>query len=198
MKTHIILSIICIIGLITFMSCASQTLLLNPTGDTASVTLLNQTVHIGELLAINDTTIYIKIISNDYISTTTTAINPRIASISIGSIKSIEIKGYSNTQWKTGLILFEVIPSILMGIAAHSYSDDNNPFLIAGVLSIPTLLNLALFKYSTPEPPRLDHPIESTHLEKLKKYARFPQGLSMPQLKQLLSINKQSNLDYYN
>lgn len=187
MKVHPILCKVCIFSFIAITPCTAQTRLLKPAGDSATVLMLDQRGFVGEVLAVSDTTIYFNIKSG-----LPDVQVPSIIGIHVNALAFIEIKGYSNKKWIPALIAFEVIPTLLLGIAAASVDAEASQIML--MVSIPTVINLAIFAASTPPAPRFGHPFSSEHLEELKKFARFPQGLTAAQLEQLLFVNKQSEV----
>ena len=190
MKLRHTLCNLCIFALVAMMPCAAQTQLLKPGGDMASIFMLNQSGMVGEVLAISDNTIYFGIKSG-----LPNAQRPsvgRIIGVHVNALDFIEIKGYSNRKWIPALIAFEVVPTLLLGIAAAS--DGVEPLPIMAMSSIPIVINLAILAASTPASPRFERPFTPEKLEELRKYARFAQGLTAAQLEQLLFVNKQSEV----
>ena len=190
MKVHPILCNLCIFVLIPITLCAAQNQLLKPGGDTATILMLDQREFVGEVLAVSDTTIYFNIESG--LPDVQVPTVGRIIGVHVNALAFIEIKGYSNRQWIPALIAFEVIPTLLLGLAAASVDAEASEIML--IVSIPTVINLAIFAASTPAPPRFERPFTPEKLEELRKFARFAQGLTDAQLEQLLFVNKQSKV----
>ena len=192
MKLRHTLCNLCIFALVAMMPCAAQTQLLKPGGDTATIFMLDQSGMVGEVLAISDNTIYFDIKSG-----LPNAQRPsvgRIIGVHVNALDFIEIKGYSNRKWIPALIAFEVVPTLLLGIAAASPDSFVEVLPFMAMSSIPTVINLAILAASTPASPRFERPFTPEKLEELRKYARFAQGLTAAQLEQLLFVNKQSEV----
>jgi hypothetical protein len=148
----------------------------------------------GELVAVNDSCLIIYREPNVPVS-----FNPNryyhseFFEIGLEDLASVKIEGYSNNRWKWSLVAFEVVPTVLMGVAmAQAEAENIGPALC--ILSLPTLLNLAIFSSSTPPSPGVELPLTKEKLEELKKYARFPQGLSGDQFDRLLRMNSQDRV----
>ena len=188
MKKLLPLKIACIVVLVTLASCAPQTKLLTPTGDRAAVAIRKQATFFGELLAVSDSTVLFKIES----ATASALPQEKIISVRVDDLQSITITGYSNKNWLTPVLLFEVVPALLLAAAAGSEGGEAGGVLL--VFSIPPALTLIAFATSTPPAPKFEHPVTPAQLESLKKFARFPQGLTPAQLEELLAANQQSNI----
>jgi hypothetical protein len=166
--------------------CGTSEYVLKPTGDIAKVTTDQDGIIIGELLSIQDSTIYLV---TDY----DTARPERkaggaISSCQIAHITSIEIEGYSDRSWVTSVLLLEGVPTILLTAAASSAKANAGSVFLA--FSIPTVLTWIAFEASTPAPPKADFPVTSDKLADLKKYSRFPQGLTPDNLDKLRKMYK--------
>ncbi|MCH7573893.1 MAG: hypothetical protein IIA59_02095 [Candidatus Marinimicrobia bacterium] len=190
MKLRLRVCKLCIFALVAMMPCAAQTQLLKSGGDTATIFMLDQSGMVGEVLAIGDNTIYFDIKSG--LPDAQMPLGGIIIGVHVNDLDFIEIKGYSNRKWIPMLIAFEVVPTLLLGIAAASVNAEVLP--IMAIFSIPTVINLAILAASTPASPRFERPFTPEKLEELRKYARFAQGLTAAQLEQLLFVNKQSEV----
>ena len=190
MKKNIILPIVSIVIVSGLNSCAPQIRSLQPNGDTAQIILKDKREFVGELLAISDSTVLADLQPGS--KDRSDLSKRRITEIHFDDLQSIRINDYSNTKWKQAIILFEVIPTILMGIAAGS--EDTEPLQVMAILSIPTFLSLAILASSTPAPPGITAPHSTDQFMDMKKYSRFPQGLTGAQLDKLLTVKKQSKV----
>jgi hypothetical protein len=110
------------------------------------------------------------------------------------NIQYIKIEDYVNYKWQGAIFAYEVVPILLLFVAA-SAADAESPGSLA-ILFVPALLNFLGFAASTPDPPGVVDPFQSEQLFELKKYSRFPQGLNDGQLKSLLSIHNQDKIIY--
>lgn len=185
MKKMLKLHFVFIFALLFFTACASQnTLSVKATGDTAEIVMMrNNAKFIVELLAVQD---------NSLLFNHSTS-NEKIVSANLDDLQRITIKGYTNRKWIIPLVLFEVVPAVLLGVAASQAGVDNpgGVFLIS---LIPAMINYFVFEISTPNQPKFNNPFSTSDLRTLKKYARFPQGLTPDQLDQLLRINNQTRI----
>lgn len=193
MKKHIV-SCVAFACALAVLSCSPKIIKLAHTGDTAQVLLQNQQKFEAELLAVNDSSIYVYVqpqaVKSQVID------RAKIYEIFIHDLNSVKIKSYSNKKWQGSIVAFVVIPSLILSITAASSGGAEFGSVMAP-LSIPILLNFLLFSATTPPPPGVQEPISPEHLAELQKYARFPQGLTVDQLNQLLAINNQSRVEYF-
>jgi hypothetical protein len=188
MKKLLSLKKACILAFVTLVSCAPQSKLLQPTGDRATVAIRNRVTFLGELLAVSDSTVLFKIES----AIASALPQEKIISVRVDDLQSITIAGYSNKSWVTPLVAFEVVPALLLTAAASSAEAEAGSVLL--IFSIPPALTYIAFATSTPRAPKFEHPFTPAQLESLKKFARFPQGLTLAQLEQLLVANQQSKI----
>ena len=167
------------------IACIPETRNLAPTGDTAEIKTNGNKIYTGELLLINEDEILLQINSGSI------NLTAGIYTIPIDNIQYIKIEDYINYKWQGAIFGFEVVPILLLIIAAAS--ADAEPAGL-GLLLVPVLLNYVIFAASTPAPPGVENPFQSEQLIELRKYARFPQGLTEDQLKSFLSIHNQDQL----
>lgn len=175
--------------LLLYFSCAPQIKDLKATGDMAEVVFRDRRKLTCELLALTDSSIYVlrkgaKLPSIYY---------GEVVEIYFRDLRSIAIRGYTNKKWIGAIIAFEVVPAALFAIAAASADADGMGTAI-GIMSLPVLLNFAVFSASTPPTPGVKNFYSTGQSKRLRKYARFPQGLTQDQLKQLLEESKQDEI----
>lgn len=174
------------LALLSLLSCGSRSTLkglVSEKGDTAVVELQSGKLK-GELLAIGDSLLYV--IPHGDNPETPSHLRGRVVGIDPAGVRSIRIEGYSDKMWIAGVIGFEVIPAILMGIAAASVDGDTQGGLtVAGILMVPAAVTAAIFAAATPKTPGAAEPLTIPKLESLRKYARYSQGLSQDQLAHL-------------
>jgi hypothetical protein len=185
------LPVFALIGLTFLISCSSSEYTLKSTGDVAIGETRNNLSYTGELLTIQDSTVYL-VLDRD----TTNAQGERkreVASIYVSDIKSIQIEGYTNRSWLTWVLLFEALPSALFTIEAEVY-DHEFSFWGFLILQIPTLLTYVFFEASTPPTPGAADPITPVQLVALRKYTRFPQGLTPTQMGKILELYDQKEI----
>jgi hypothetical protein len=191
MKKNLMVLILGIFVFLSWISCAPQIKDLKATGDTAEIVFRDSRKISGEFLALTDSGIFVLKKGSDWPS----IYYGEIFEIDLHDLKSIAIKGYVNKEWVGALVAFEVIPAVLFGIAAASAGADVGQAL--GIMSLPVLLNVVAFSASTPPAPAAKFPSSTDQLKTLSKYARFPQGLTWDQLKQLLENSKQDEIHHF-
>jgi hypothetical protein len=191
MKKTLIMLILGIFVFLYWISCAPQIKDLKAIGDTAEVVFLDNQKISCEFLTLTDSSIYILKKGLKLPS----IYDGEIFEIDLHDLKSITIKGYTNKKWVGALVAFEVIPTVLFGIAAASTGADVGQAF--GIMSLPVLLNVIVFSASTPSVPEVNIPSSADQLKTLSKYARFPQGLTEDQLKQLLENSKQDKIHHF-
>lgn len=170
-----------IILMITLSCGCSSHVFLKPNGESAHIVLKSSTTIDGEILAIQDTAIYI-------LTTESDLVKPRMVCARLENIQSVEIKNFYDKSWLFPLVALEGIPTILLTIAAAN--AGTNAGGIFAVFLIPTGVTFMVFEASTPSQPFFV--LESAMMLKkdLRKYARFPQGLTSDQINQLLNAYK--------
>lgn len=180
---------VCVVGLAAAVcSCASQMSSLSPTGDKAEITLTNGKTHTGELIAVTDSLLYLFFQPDP--SKSASKRFKGLYGVETSNVQRIMIHGYSNKRWVAGVLLFEVVPTVLIAIAASAAGAD--PAGVLFLLSLPVAVNVAIFSASTPSAPEFEGKLV-TSLE-IRKYARFPQGLNSNQLESLLQANRQTEV----
>jgi hypothetical protein len=176
---------LCVILAYACLSCTALTNTLSPSGDTAEIITVTETKLTGELLAVSDSSFFVNMKPLNIPS----AAGMELYEIPFGQMKKLTIHNYANTQWKGAIIAFEVVPAIILGLTAASGGGDAGALLL--LMAIPPVINYAILSSSTPPAPGITEPATMNQIEGLKKYARFPQGLTAPQLQQILTANHQ-------
>jgi hypothetical protein len=174
-------------------SCAPNIRYLSPTGDDIKVHLADNNLIRGELLMVSDSEIFV-VVAPPLKCTPENAVY-ELHIVPVHQIQKLTIKGYSNGEWRANIVIFELIPAILLGLAAAS-ADIDNPMAVTGVASIPTLFSFALLAVGTPPEPGADYPINNDQLNCIRKYAHFPQELEANELERYLSLHNFSILNY--
>jgi len=187
MKKNITPLLLGILALWLSVSCGPSIRNMKSTGDPAHILLQDEQLLKGELLAVSDSALYIYV--QPASSHRQNVSGGGIFQVNLGDLKSVKVKGYSNKKWIGAVLVFQVVPIILLGIAASSEDADAGSGM--AILSLPVLLTTLLFVASTPPEPGARSPVSPAELEKLRKYARFPQGLTPSQLEVLLAANHQ-------
>lgn len=185
MRTYIF--ILCTAAIVIMSACSASIKNIKPGGDTAEIGLSNGKTLNAELLMVEDSSMFI-FANLDAKSGEFSVKN--IYSLPVKNISYIKIEDYSNDQWLTPLIIFQVIPPILFTIAAASADADITG---AGYLILygPAVITYFLFKGSQLPPPGAEYPLTSRDINDLKKYTRFPRGLLPEQFAALLTRFRQ-------
>lgn len=162
--------------------CASLEQFAKTEGDTVSLSMATGTV-VGELFAIDDSLVYV--IPGRQTSIGHVSLARRLVGVDPSLIQSIKISGYVDHSWVAGVVALEVIPAFLMGFASGSVSEGGSfDAAVAGVLLIPAVITAGLFLAIAKSAPKAEAPLTSEKLRELRKYARYPLGVSESQLEQ--------------
>jgi hypothetical protein len=178
------------LALLFFGGCTSM-FELQHTGDVIDLDYEGQDIRC-ELLAVSDSMMYLIPTADNKPGTGLEA--GRIYAAPPYVFRSGDVQGYSNRSWLTPFLIFQVVPIIMYAIEAASYEHDNT----AAVMVLPiffgsfTLLEFVLLHSATNDPPGFDRALMPEELLFLRKYARYPQGLTAEQLKLLLAVRNQT------
>ena len=160
-----------IIASLCINSCTSSVQILKPEGDSAEITLLDQSKYMGELLSIEDRSI---IMANE----------DKIVDFRISDIDKIHIEGFSLLKEKSlfmgALSIFDIFSLYLTPTTAMK--------VIFGLLAIGKLTSIL---GGDPEVVFTD-PIFWRDLDKVRLHCRYPQGLDPDQWEQFLKQYGQS------
>jgi hypothetical protein len=179
--------------ILLFESCAPEIRYLLPTGDDIEVQLTDSNLIRGELLMVTDSAIFVVVAPPPKYSSGNAVYELNV--IPVPQIKKLTIKGYSNRKWRTSIVAFELVPAILLGLAAAS-ADAENPMAVTGIVSIPTIFSLALLSAGTPAEPGVYPPITRDQLNGIRKYAHFPQELTAGEFELYASQRNFSRRNY--
>ena len=146
----VIIKYIILVFLVSMIACIPETRNLTPSGDKAEIKTRDNKLYSGELLVVNESAIIMHINSGQK------SINEGIYKFPRDQIQYIKIEDYVNTKWQGAILGFEVVPIVLLFIAAAA-ADVESPAGIA-ILFIPVLINYAIFAASTPDPPGVTDP----------------------------------------
>jgi hypothetical protein len=184
MRTHILTAIFIVLAL---AGCSSLDTV-HYTGETTTLTVKSHPVE-AELLCIADSCLYV-------IPAADACAKYRLTSGAVYTVPYLELQGMeveniANNDWTYGILLMEVVPAILMGAAAASYGEGESFLPVTGALLIPAALNALLFVGGTAETPSVDKNGSPNAYRELRRYARFPQGLTPSQLESFMYSRKQ-------
>ena len=185
-----------LIIIIMLSSCSAPKFALKHTGDIAVVNLKSKSTFSGEFLFVKDNHIYL-LLDESQSSNPSTVKKYSVSSTQINQIESMTINGYSDRSWGTSILIFQVVPAFVLALVGASVDGDNFAPVL-GVGLVPVLLSWLLFEGSTPSSPSFENFIEQDNIEELKKYSRFPQGLTNNQLEELLKMHNQVEIKEIN
>jgi len=184
MKKLLVLILIGISSLLLH-SCSTVNLTPKPSGDMAIIKTKTGKTYEGEFLFTKENNIYLFLKKS--LDKNRSSPSKIIAKASISEIKSFKIEGYSNKKWIKSVLLFEVIPAVLLTIAASSVDSENFGSALA-IFSLPAIITTSLYLISSPSPLHLTEREVLYKLKEFSKYARFPQGLNDDQLDSFMKI----------
>lgn len=176
MKIQIYVLILVFIFLIS--SCAPSGYMASPNGDFAEITLLNDRVVKAELLYVTETNLIVEKDRN-------------LISINNNRIKQLYFGRYSDNSWITGVALMEVLPAVAFTVLASGY--EINPGSTLAITLIPAVISTSLFILSAPKT-TFNNLSNVSDVYELKKFARYPGGVTERQLNELLKHSGQDSL----
>lgn len=176
MKTIICTIIFTAIFLLS--SCAPSGYMASPNGDIAEITLLNDRVIKAELLTVTETKLIFEKDRN-------------IIAIKNNRIKKLYFGRYTDNSWITGVAFMEVLPAVVFTALASGYEINTGTTL--AITLIPAVLSTTLFITSAPKT-TYDNFTKVSEVYELKKFARYPGGVTERQLNELLKFNGQDSL----
>ena len=177
---------------IHFISCYPNNRDFRPNGDVVEINTVNDNTYTGELLTVDDGSMLLLIESGEISSRKEKYQVPKIYRFPKDKIQYLEVENYINKGWQGSILTYEVLPVVLLIIAASAANADS-PEVVA-VLLLPALINYGIFAAATEDPPGVVAPFETDKFIALRKYSRFPQGLTDRQLNALLSIHNQNTI----
>lgn len=161
-------------------SCQASEYVPSPNGDNAELTLKGNRILNGELLAVTDTMIFI-------------VKDKSILGIESRSLKQIYFKKYKDNTWITGVALMEVLPALTLTLLVGSHEGDMATTF--AVTLIPAVLSTTLFLTSAPKT-TYDGIADKSETDELRKFARYPGGVTQRQLNELLEFYGQDGVIY--
>lgn len=179
-----------ILALLFFGGCTSM-FELQHTGDVIELDYEGQDIQC-ELLAVSDSMMYL----------IPTADNRPATGLEAGKIyaappyifRSGDVQGYSNRSWLTPFLIFQVVPLIMYTIEAAYYQQDHTTaaLVLPVIFGTFTLLEFVLLHLESNDPPGFERVLAPEELQFLRKYTRYPQGLTAEQLTLLLAVRNQT------
>lgn len=184
----------CLMLSIILISCAGSEYVVKYNGDEVEINSLSGKFYEGELLAFNNEGI---IILHKYKNKETDSnFKYEMASINFDKIKSVNVKGYSDKEWRTGVWMTQLIPALVIGLEAGAYTGEIVGGLAFGLLlTIPGWITYLIFDAASPDPPQWQSDVnDKESLEQFNIYARFPMGITPSQLEELLQYYNQKEV----
>ncbi len=166
-------------------ACGPSGSIVTMTGESVTVQLHGGNREEAELLAVEDSAI-LCLVHDRSLEARSAAGAGVVKRIPARSIAAIEVSGFRNDNWWIGVVLFQVLPSIGLGVAASSADADAG--VVVGVALIPAFFTTVLFAASGLPTPEFRDPITSQSLDELRKYARFGGTLTEAQTEELLRV----------
>lgn len=178
------------------ISCSGSKYLIKQNGDNVEITSSSEKFYEGELLAISDNEMFI---IQKYERKKSDSYYYRVASINIDKIKSVTVNGYSDKEWKSGVLFMQIIPAIAIGLEAAIYQGESASGLVGLVLSIPGIITLLIFDAASPDPPEWKSELnDKESIKNLNIYARLSKGITETRLEELLKYYNQAEIDKLN
>lgn len=182
----LIFSFVLLVGL---CSCSSGKYVVSANGDKAEVKLNNGKEFVSEIVSIQDTAIIFATIPVNPLDF------PHLFFEPIEEIKSITIQGYDGSGWGAPVLLFQLLPAVL--IAGAAASEGSGALAVGLVCAIPAAITALLFFGSDGDTPHWSSEIPISEIENLKKYSRYPEGMSREELSKLLMRYNLTTLKKY-
>lgn len=190
--------IFCLISSVILISCAGSEYVVKYNGDEVEITTSSDILYEAELIALTEEEIIILLNYEDenYYENE----KPKVASINLDQIKSIIVKGYSDKEWKSHVMAFQIAPAIILGLIFAAFTGDKGqgvgPGLAIGLfLTIPGLITYLNFDAASPDPPQWNSDVnDKESFKQLNIYARFPIGITQSQLEELLKYYNQKEI----
>lgn len=163
-----------------FTACSPSGYIPSPNGDIAEISLPGYRIVKGELLAVTDTMIYVVKDNN-------------ILGIRNNIMNDMNFNKYSDNSWVIAVLLGEVLPAVVLTSLVASHEGDAG--LTLAITLIPAAISATLFALSSPKT-NYDDLQNKSEIYELKKFARYPGGLTESQFKELLNFYGQDSCIY--
>ena len=172
-------------------ACGPSSSIVTMTGESVTVQLHGGIREEAELLAVEDSAI-LCLVHDRSLEAGSAAGAGVVKRMPARSIASIEVSGFRNDNWWIGVVLFQVLPAIGLGVAASSADAESGA--VVAVALIPAVFTTILYAASGLPTPAFRDPITSQSLVELRKYARFAGTLTEAQTEELLRAhNRERN-----
>lgn len=174
-------SLVLIVAAAFLCTCVRKAIVDQPKmwGDEVTLNFRNWTMHDVELLAISGDSLYC--LDN---------VSYEIAVVQFSDLRSVYIHDYTI---RPELRAVAATPSVLTElITLYALLAGQEHGLVTGLVMLATAGTIYGFSTTTPKV-RYQFPIREKHIEKLKLYCRYPQGLTDEQWKELLGYHNQED-----
>lgn len=186
--------IFCLISSVILISCAGSEYVVKYNGDEVEITTSSDILYEAELIALTEEEIIILLNYEDenYYENE----KPKVASINLDQIKSITVKGYSDKEWKSHVMVLQIAPAVILGLTMAAFSENVGAGLAFSlVLTIPGWITYLIFDAASPDPPQWNSDVnDKESFKQLNIYARFPIGITQSQLEELLKYYNQKEI----
>ncbi len=187
---NLLLLLSCFILSILLFNCSSPKYTVSAIGDKAKVELKDGSEFSGEIVLICDTSIIFSVASED----------PETAPVLIYTlnkdIKHISVQGYSGSEWIAPVLIFQVLPAVLLAIAAGS--EGMNGVGIGVIFALPAAITTLIFASTEGKTPQWDDSMPQNGIKNLRIFSRYPLYLSRNQMELLLKMYNQKQIRRYN
>ena len=176
MRRKILSGILAVLWLSQLSCIISRKANLSPEGQRIRIDLKSGHKVDGELLSFQDGVLYVVDKGEGH---------PRIIEIASADLVSANIRGLANTKWIGFVLGLEVAPAAIFvaELAAHTDMAGKGALL----LTLPVILTTVLFATNPARSLSFrTEDMETVTASSIRKYARFPQGLSPDLLDELL------------
>ena len=168
-------------------ACGPSGSIVTVTGESVTVQLHGGSREEAELLAVEDSAI-LCLVRDRNLAPGSAAGAGVVKRIPAHSIAAIEVSGFRNNNWWIGVVLFQVLPAIGLGVAASSAGAESGA--VFAVALIPAAFTTILYAATGLPTPEFRDPITGQSLDELRKYARFAGTLTEAQTEELLRVHQ--------
>lgn len=177
----------------SFIRCGLTKYTISEYGDEATITLKNENNINCEIICFCDSSlIFTPIMKTNHGSKSQLGLFYRMK---YKDIFSISIAGFNGDGWGTTVFLMQVVPAGLLAISASSVGTG--ALSVFAMSCIPAILTSLFFLSSEGETPEINFYTGSPEIDKMRIYARYPQGLNDEEMKALLKKSSQMNISEY-
>jgi hypothetical protein len=174
----------CLFFSLVVCACSSQMQLMKGTGESVSVRLLTGSEWNAELVSVLDSGL-VCVLDVPVAPAGLPDWRGRVVVIPAQVIEDIKVTGVRNPNWPIGILLYQVLPAIGLGIAAASVNGENALPVTSAAL-VPAALSAIMLSATGLSSPAYRGPLGPRDLADIRRYARFAGTLSEEQMQSLL------------